>query len=101
MILWNESQRRFETKDGKAYVQYALVEEEGNGGDHNPKVVAMDLIHTYVPTTKRGQGVAAHLCNFAFNHAKAHSLSIIPSCSYVSVSPPCSFFNNADLGNGL
>ncbi|KAF3779438.1 Acetyltransferase [Nymphaea thermarum] len=85
-IRWNESQRRFETEDGKAYIQYALVREsEEGGGNHNPKVVAMDLIHTYVPTSKRGQGVAAHLCNFAFNHAQAHSLSIIPSCSYVSV----------------
>ncbi|KAM7252983.1 hypothetical protein ACFE04_025601 [Oxalis oulophora] len=73
-IVWNETHQRFETEDKEAYLQYVL---RGNG-----KV--MDLVHTYVPTSKRGLGMAAHLCVAAFNHAKSQSLSIIPTCSYIS-----------------
>ncbi|XP_022140654.1 acetyltransferase At1g77540 isoform X1 [Momordica charantia] len=73
-IVWNEGQRRFETEDKKAYLQY-VIKNEG-------KVI--DMIHTFVPSSKRGLGLASHLCVAAFNHANAHSLSIIPSCSYIS-----------------
>lgn len=75
-IVWNEGQHKLETADKKAYVQYVLRD--------NGKV--MDLVHTYVPSSMRGQGMASHLCVAAFNHAKSHSLSVIPTCSYVSVS---------------
>lgn len=77
-IVWNESNNRFETQDKLAYIQYVLRE--------NGKV--MDLVHTYVPSSKRGLGLASHLCVAAFNHAKSHSISIIPTCSYVSVCSP-------------
>ncbi|XP_021284531.1 acetyltransferase At1g77540 [Herrania umbratica] len=73
-IVWNETERRFETEDKKAYIEYVL-RQEGK---------VMDIIHTFVPSSKRGMGLASHLCVAAFNHAKSHSLSIIPSCSYVS-----------------
>ncbi|KAF3447623.1 hypothetical protein FNV43_RR12810 [Rhamnella rubrinervis] len=72
-IVWNEAQHKFETEDKKAYVQYVL---RNNGK-------AMDLVHTYVPSSMRGLGMASHLCVAAFNHAKSHSLSIIPTCSYL------------------
>lgn len=75
-IVWNESGRRFETEDKEAYIQYVL-REDGK---------VMDLVHTYVPSSKRGLGMASHLCVAAFNHAKSHSISVIPTCSYVSVS---------------
>lgn len=75
-IIWNEAQQRFETEDKKAYLQYVIK----NGGK------IMDMIHTFVPSSKRGLGLASHLCVAAFNHANAHSLSVIPSCSYISVS---------------
>ncbi|XP_043719954.1 acetyltransferase At1g77540-like [Telopea speciosissima] len=74
MILWNESQQKFETEDKKAYLQYELR----NGGK------VMDIVHTFVPSSKRGLGLASHLCVSAFNHAKANSMSVIPTCSYVS-----------------
>lgn len=80
-VLWNETQRRFETEDKKAYIEYVL-RDEGK---------VMDILHTFVPSSKRGLGLASHLCVAAFNHAKSHSLSIIPSCSYVSV---CLFLAN-------
>nr|KJB16303.1 hypothetical protein B456_002G222300 [Gossypium raimondii] len=71
-IVWNETQRRFETEDEEAYIEYVLR--------HDGKV--MDIIHTFVPSSKRGMGLASHLCDAAFHHANSHSLSIIPSCSY-------------------
>ncbi|OAY58280.1 acetyltransferase At1g77540 [Manihot esculenta] len=73
-IVWNENQRRFETEDKEAYIEYVLR----NDGK------VMDLVHTYVPRSKRGLGMASHLCVAALNHAKSHSISIVPTCSYVS-----------------
>ncbi|KAJ4966275.1 hypothetical protein NE237_018124 [Protea cynaroides] len=74
-VLWNEGQRRFETEDKEAYLQYELR----SGGK------VMDIRHTFVPSSKRGQSLASRLCVAALNHAKAHSMSVIPTCSYVSV----------------
>ena len=76
-IVWNEAQHRFESEDKKAYIEYVVRD--------NGKV--LDLVHTFVPSSKRGLGLASHLCVAAFNHAKSHSFSVIPTCSYVSVSP--------------
>lgn len=76
MIVWNDEGKRFETNDKEAYLEYKLR--------NNGKV--MDLVHTYVPPSKRGLGLASHLTVAAFNHASSHSLSVIPSCSYISVS---------------
>ncbi|WCJ44358.1 Acyl-CoA N-acyltransferases (NAT) superfamily protein [Euphorbia peplus] len=73
-IVWNEKEKKFETEDKEAYLEY-VVREDG-------KVI--DILHTYVPHSKRGLGMASHLCVAAFNHAKSHSISIIPTCSYVS-----------------
>ncbi|CAM8886187.1 unnamed protein product [Rhodiola kirilowii] len=73
-IVWNEKDRKFETSDKQAYLSYVL-REDGK---------VMDIVHTYVPVSKRGLGLAAHLVVAAFDHAKAHSLSVIPTCSYVS-----------------
>ena len=77
-IVWNSKDKKFETQDKEAYLVYELR----NGG----KVI--DILHTFVPPSKRGLGLASHLCVSAFDHAQSHSLSVIPSCSYVSVSPP-------------
>jgi predicted GNAT family acetyltransferase len=45
----------------------------------------MDMVHTYVPGSKRGLGLAARLCAAAFAHARSHDMRIIPTCSYISV----------------
>lgn len=74
-IVWNEKDHKFETEDKEAYLQYQLR----NGGK------VMDIVHTYVPSSKRGLGLASHLCVAAFIHAQSNSLSVIPTCSYVSV----------------
>lgn len=73
-IVWNAGKHRFETEDHEAFIDYKL-RYDGK---------AMDLVHTYVPSSKRGLGLASLLCVAAFEHASSHSLSVIPSCSYVS-----------------
>ncbi|XP_077241945.1 acetyltransferase At1g77540-like [Tasmannia lanceolata] len=74
LIVWNEREKRFETEDKKAFIEYQLRK----GGK------VMDIVHTFVPSSKRGQGLASLLCVSAFNHAKNHSMAVIPTCSYVS-----------------
>ena len=44
----------------------------------------MDVYHTYVPPVFRGRSIAERLCRTAFEHAKAHGLTVIPSCPYVA-----------------
>ena len=44
----------------------------------------IDLYHTYVPEIFRGRGMAEKLCKAAFEYAKANTLTVIPSCSYIS-----------------
>ncbi|KAJ1271037.1 hypothetical protein BS78_06G098200 [Paspalum vaginatum] len=34
----------------------------------------MDMVHTYVPQSKRGQGLAARLCDAAFAHARSRGM---------------------------
>ncbi|XP_010677639.2 acetyltransferase At1g77540 [Beta vulgaris subsp. vulgaris] len=75
-IIWNENEGRFESEDKKAYLEYHLI----NNGDSQ----IMDILHTFVPPSKRGLGLASHLCVAAFNHASSNSFTVIPSCSYVS-----------------
>ena len=77
-IVWNEKERKFETDDKEAYLEYELR--------LGKKDTIMDIIHTFVPPSKRGLGLASLLCVAAFTHAQDHNLSIIPTCSYVSVS---------------
>ncbi|KAL3638823.1 hypothetical protein CASFOL_016730 [Castilleja foliolosa] len=79
-IVWNEKDKKFETADKKAYLEYELRGNYGNSGGDK----VMDITHTFVPASKRGLGLAAHLCVAAFTHAKNHQLSVIPTCSYVS-----------------
>lgn len=90
-IVWNERGQRFETEDKQAYAEYVV---RGGG-----KV--MDIVHTYVPSTKRGLGLASLLCVSAFTHAQSHSMSVVPTCSYVSVSifyPPTCIIRFCFLG---
>lgn len=44
----------------------------------------LDLYRTFVPEAFRGRGIAEKLCKAAFEHAKANTLRVIPSCSYIS-----------------
>ncbi|KAF8762562.1 hypothetical protein HU200_009337 [Digitaria exilis] len=73
-VVWREDAGRFETPDGEAFLQYRL-----------PSPAAMDMVHTYVPRSKRGQGLAARLCDAAFAHARGRGMRVVPTCSYISV----------------
>jgi predicted GNAT family acetyltransferase len=73
-ILWREDAWRFETPDGEAFLEYRI-----------PSPAVMDVVHTYVPRSKRGQGLATRLCDAAFAHAREHGMRVVPTCSYVSV----------------
>nr|CAB3487067.1 unnamed protein product [Digitaria exilis] len=72
-IVWREDAGRFETPDGEAFLQYRL-----------PSPAVMDMVHTYVPRSKRGQGLAARLCDAAFAHARGRGMRVVPTCSYIS-----------------
>ncbi|KAL6650606.1 hypothetical protein ACP70R_009531 [Stipagrostis hirtigluma subsp. patula] len=72
-IVWREEARRFETPDGEAFLEYRL-----------PSPAVMDVVHTYVPRSKRGRGLAARLCDAAFAHARGRGMRLVPTCTYVS-----------------
>lgn len=44
----------------------------------------LDLHHTVVPESFKGQGLAEKMCAFAFDFAKKNGFKIIPSCPYIS-----------------
>ncbi|CAD6260860.1 unnamed protein product [Miscanthus lutarioriparius] len=81
-IVWSEDKGRFETPDGEAFLQYRLLDGHGSGA--SPAAAVMDMVHTYVPRSKRGQGLAARLCDAAFAHASARGMRVLPTCSYIS-----------------
>ncbi|WOL11164.1 hypothetical protein Cni_G19925 [Canna indica] len=85
-IVWNEKGERFETVDKEAFLQYHLrdVDRVANPDQERKAAAAMDIVHTYVPRSKRGMGLAARLCDAAFAHAQCHSMLVIPTCSYIS-----------------
>ncbi|KAF5789549.1 putative acyl-CoA N-acyltransferase [Helianthus annuus] len=65
----------------------------------------MDIIHTFVPSSKRGLGLPSHFSVAAFNHAQSNKLSVIPTCSYISglvffFSPRAQIFSRI-IGDGV
>ena len=91
-IGWREDAGRFETPDGEAFLQYRLLPGGDGGGapPPHPAAAVMDMVHTYVPRSKRGQGLAARLCDAAFAHARGRGMRVVPTCSYISVRDPLS-----------
>ena len=43
----------------------------------------MVIVHTEVPPTLEGRGIAAALVRAAFAYAREHGLKVMPACSYV------------------
>ena len=44
----------------------------------------LDLYHTYVPEVFSGSGIAERLFKASFEYAKANTITVLPSCSYIS-----------------
>ena len=83
-IVWSEDAGRFQTPDGEALLEYRV-----------PSPAVMDMMHTYVPRSKRGQGLAARFCDAAFAHTRARGMRVLPTCSYITVRDP--LFSSAPL----
>ena len=75
VVVHNAAASRFEaTVDEQlCVVNYHLVDG------------VMRIVHTEVPSTLGGRGIAAELVRAAFAHAAATSLKVEPWCSYVRV----------------
>lgn len=74
-LVYNESAQRFEfvVED-----QLSLIEFKKRGD-------IMYLIHTEVPETLEGRGVAAAMVEKTMQYLDEHQLKLVPSCSYVQV----------------
>ena len=52
--------------------------------DYELANLAMVMTHTFVPPQLRGRGIAEKLVRTALDYARAQSLKVVPSCSYVA-----------------
>lgn len=70
----NERESRFVVHfdDGDAELVYSHI---------GPQLI--DLQHTYVPRSARGQGVAEALAEAAFAYAREQGYRVVPSCPFV------------------
>jgi len=89
-ILWDSGRQRFASQDGQAYLEYKLkppppAVSSAVALPVNDGKQVMDVLHTFVPASKRGLGLASKLCIAAFTHARDHNMLVLPTCSYVSV----------------
>lgn len=73
-ITTNTVNKRFEVKleDKYAFLEYRLY--DGN----------IALMHTEVPDTLGGRGIASALAVYAFNYAKENNLPVIVYCPFVT-----------------
>jgi predicted GNAT family acetyltransferase len=53
--------------------------------DYRMEDGVMHLVHTEVPSSLEGRGIAAALVRAALEHAAAEGLRVRPRCSFVSV----------------
>ena len=70
----NEAAKRFEARvDGKvAFIQYRYEKD---------RIV---MIHTEVPDSLGGRGLAGKLAHAALEYARAEGLKVVPLCPYVA-----------------
>ncbi|MES2701118.1 MAG: GNAT family N-acetyltransferase [Bacteroidota bacterium] len=73
-ITNNKKLSRFETQlpDG----EYAIIE-------YRWLKAAMVLMHTFVPNSGRGQGIADELAKYALEYIRAHHLKAIIYCTFI------------------
>jgi predicted GNAT family acetyltransferase len=75
-VVNNKKQYRFEIAlpDG----EYAILEYRWLKG-------SMALMHTLVPVTARGKGIASMLIKYVLDYARAQNLKIINYCPFVTI----------------
>ena len=71
----NEKLMHFEVHEGNetAYLEYRFYKNN------------IAFMHTEVPKTMEGKGVAATLAAYAFDYAKTHEKPVMVYCPYVAV----------------
>lgn len=80
LVVHHERKHEFTHPSG-GILNYTLDQSNDINGS---AIVVMDIIHTYVPPSARGCGIAKILCDSAFEYAQEEGYTIKPSCSYVS-----------------
>jgi len=71
----NENRSRFEMifdDGGSAFLSYRRTND------------VLDLMHTEVPRSFEGRGVAGALARTALDYARDHQLAVIPTCGFVA-----------------
>lgn len=63
----------------------ALDEGEGVLAYRKVGEKTLDLQHTVVPEAARGDGVGDALVRAALDHARAHGMTVVPTCPFVAV----------------
>jgi hypothetical protein len=72
-IRHNPEARRFE----------AFVDGELCRADYRMAGEVMHIVHTEVPYTLEGRGLAAQVVRAALDYARANGLKVVPACGYV------------------
>lgn len=72
-IIHNETAHRFEYAENNAtaFIEYSL---------HNSSI---DFVHTIVPDSLSGKGIASALTEYAFKYAKEKNIPVIVHCPYI------------------
>jgi predicted GNAT family acetyltransferase len=68
-------------RGNRFFVHFADEDAELAYSRIGPRLI--DLQHTYVPESARGQGVAEALAEAAFAYAREQDLRVVPSCPFV------------------
>ncbi len=68
-------------KEGRFFVRVEGDEADLTYARIGPHLI--DVQHTYVPQSARGQGLAEALAEAAFAYAREHRDRVVPSCPFV------------------
>jgi uncharacterized protein len=72
-VINNQQKRRFQIQLGDELGLLAYRQLPGQ----------IELVHTEVPESHRGQGIGEKIVRFALEFARQNQLKVIPSCRFV------------------
>lgn len=73
-VIHNEKKRRFEIELGREYAFISYAWYAGN----------MAFMHTFVPESARGKGLAPIMAKFGLDYARSKGLQIMVYCPFVA-----------------